>query len=173
MKASPPTRDREFGVTAPKVSLAQVWELPGDDTLLIINIHGLAFEGGKKLAGFRRQLAAIEEVVGEHDGAVLLAGDFNTWSTHRLGYVQEMAKRLRLVEIDEFVGPVPRTTADLGSDASNKSFGVNPDFPLDHVFVRLLTSARPACLTKPSRTLLSDTKPELLRFARRIPRAGA
>ena len=69
-----PTKDREFGVTAPKLSLAQTWDLPGDDTLLIMNIHGLAFERGKKLAGFRRQLAAIEEVVGEHDGPVLLAG---------------------------------------------------------------------------------------------------
>ena len=33
---------------------------------------------------------------------------------------------------------MPRTTGDQGSAASNNSFGVNPDLPLDRVFVRQL-----------------------------------
>ncbi len=157
-----PTRDREFGVTAPKVSLAQIWDLPGADTLLIINIHGLVFESGQRLAGFRRQLDVIEGVVAGHDGPVLLAGDFNTWSGYRLGYVREMAERLRLNEIDEFEGTRPRTTADLGSEASNTSFGVNPDLPLDHVFVRQLDVVEARVLDE----TVSDHMPLFIRVTR-------
>jgi endonuclease/exonuclease/phosphatase (EEP) superfamily protein YafD len=162
-----PTKDREFGVTAPKVSLAQTWDLPGEETMLIMNIHGLAFEGGKTLAGFRRQLEAIEGVVAGHDGPALLAGDFNTWSDYRLSYVLEMAGRLELVEIDTFEGPVPRTTGDQGSTASNNSFGVNPDLPLDRVFVRQLDVVEARVLDE----TVSDHVPLFIRCRQQLPDA--
>jgi endonuclease/exonuclease/phosphatase (EEP) superfamily protein YafD len=39
-----PTRDREFGVTAPKVSLVTEYPLPNGKNLLAVNVHLLNFE---------------------------------------------------------------------------------------------------------------------------------
>ena len=155
-----PTKDRELGVTAPKVSLAATWDLPDNETLLVINVHGLVFEGGQKLKGYRRQLAGIKDLADDHDGPILLAGDFNTWSDYRLAFVQEMAAELDLQEVESFEGDVPRTTSDMGSESSNSSFGVNPDLAIDRVFVRGLTVIEAVVLDETA----SDHVPLFVRF---------
>jgi endonuclease/exonuclease/phosphatase (EEP) superfamily protein YafD len=156
-----PTKDREFAVTAPKVSLAATWDLPGNDTLLVINLHCLAFERGKKLKGYRRQLAGIEAVLAEHDGPLVIAGDFNTWNTHRLELVRDLAARLELVEVETFDEEAPRTTGDRGSDGSNRFWGVDPDLALDRVFVRDLTVLDARVLNETS----SDHMPLFVRLS--------
>lgn len=130
------TRDREFGVTAPKASLVATWDIPDGDTLLVVNTHALVFERGAKLKGYRRQLAGLETVIAGHDGPVVWAGDLNTWNRHRLELVRDLADRLDLVEIETFTGDVPRTTADFGSEGANERWGVQPQLALDRVFVR-------------------------------------
>lgn len=66
-------------------------------TLAIANVHAINFT--LTLDAYRAQFAALVEVLAEHPGPVVLAGDFNTWSAQRFEVVQEVATRLRLAEI--------------------------------------------------------------------------
>jgi endonuclease/exonuclease/phosphatase (EEP) superfamily protein YafD len=66
-------------------------------TLAVANVHAINFT--LTLDAYRAQFAALVEVLAEHAGPVVLAGDFNTWSGQRFEVVREMAARLRLAEI--------------------------------------------------------------------------
>jgi endonuclease/exonuclease/phosphatase (EEP) superfamily protein YafD len=87
--------------------------------LLVVNIHGINIK--IDLDGFKEQLRYIAEVVMRHDGPVILAGDFNTWSEARLDHLSKLVKEMELVKID------------FGSKADyvETMFGN----PLDHIFI--------------------------------------
>ena len=87
--------------------------------LLVVNVHILNFN--IDLCGFKEQLRYIAEVVMRHDGPVILAGDFNTWSGARLDHLGKIVKEMKLVKID--FGP--------NADYVKTMFGN----PLDHIFV--------------------------------------
>ena len=71
------------------------------EDLLVANVHAINFSLG--LGEFTRQIQKIEMIVDQHDGPVILGGDFNTWRPKRFERVAEMAHRtqLRAVEFDE------------------------------------------------------------------------
>ncbi|MEZ5490505.1 MAG: endonuclease/exonuclease/phosphatase family protein [Gammaproteobacteria bacterium] len=86
--------------------------------LLLVNVHQINFAFG--LADFARQLEDLAAVMAQHDGPMILSGDFNTWKLSRWNVLKEI-------------------TANLGFD----SVTFSPDYrkrfmgnPLDHVFVR-------------------------------------
>jgi len=66
-------------------------------TLAIANVHAINFT--LTLDAYRAQFAALVDVLAEHPGPIVLAGDFNTWSAQRFEVVQEVATRLRLTEV--------------------------------------------------------------------------
>jgi len=66
-------------------------------TLAIANVHAINFT--LTLDAYRAQFAALVDVLAEHAGPVVLAGDFNTWSAQRFEVVREVAKHLGLVEV--------------------------------------------------------------------------
>lgn len=66
-------------------------------TLAIANVHAINFT--LTLDAYREQFAALVEVLAEHRGPIVLAGDFNTWSAVRFAVVREVAARLGLIEI--------------------------------------------------------------------------
>lgn len=127
-----PSRHREFAVTSPKVSLANQYQLLDGRTLLAINAHCLNFErwGTGRLEA---QLDDMGQMIARHDGPVLLAGDFNTWSEQRNSLLLYETSKLGLTELAAFSGQ--RKTGDHGEQL-NELLGINPKLPLDRVFYR-------------------------------------
>ncbi len=86
--------------------------------LLVVNIHGINFQ--ISLDKFKEQLRFISEVIGGHNGPVIMAGDFNTWNENRLEHLTNITTEMGLVEVD------------FGSESVyiETTFGN----PLDHIF---------------------------------------
>ena len=126
-----PTKYREFGVTAPKVSLITEYPLANGKTLLALNVHLLNFEiwSVKKIS---HQLEDLKKIMANHKGPIVMAGDFNTWNRKRLELVKDITQDVKLKEVTDF--PEGRTTGDTSSEFWNKALGVERDLPLDRVF---------------------------------------
>lgn len=92
------------------------WE---SSELLVINIHGINFKIG--LDEFKEQLSFIAALVLVHDGPVIMAGDFNTWSEKRRGYLDKIAEKMGLIKI----------SFDCQSNDVETSFFNS----LDHIFI--------------------------------------
>lgn len=131
-----PSRHREFFVTAPKLSLATEYPLADGQTLLAINVHLLAFERWTT-TGIGAQMEDLAALMAAHDGPIILAGDFNTWSHERLDLVEAVARDLGLTEVAGFSSE--RRTGDKEWDFLNWLFGVDKGLPLDRVYLRGLT----------------------------------
>ena len=93
-------------------------------SLLTVNTHLIKFVG---LSKFKAQLQEIELILKEHQGAVILAGDFNTWNKSRWQILCQMAARLNLTSVS--------FTAE--DTMKIKSFLFSP--PLDYIFYRGFT----------------------------------
>ena len=103
----------------PKSAVISWFPLAGRaDTLAVINIHAINFD--LALSGYRSQLAALANVVAQHHGPIIFAGDFNTWSLAREATVAEVLSPLGLQEVS------------LPSDERSVFFGRH----LDHVYIR-------------------------------------
>ena len=55
-----------------------------DQTLVVVNIHAVNFSWGT--GAFQQQFEQIRDVLRDHEGPVILSGDFNTWRKHRVGH---------------------------------------------------------------------------------------
>ncbi len=131
-----PSKYREFFITAPKLSLVTEYPLTNGQRLLAVNVHLLAFERWST-AGIRSQLDDLEAVMQEHDGPIVLVGDFNTWSQKRLDLVQAVVEKLNLTEVTDF--PAGRRTGDKKTSFLNWLLGIDKALPLDRVFYRGFT----------------------------------
>ena len=81
----------------PKMTLLSWYRIAGaTDPLLVANVHAINFVA---LKHFKENLHHIESRLMNHRGPILLAGDFNTWSTARLWLLFAMADRLGLSSI--------------------------------------------------------------------------
>jgi endonuclease/exonuclease/phosphatase (EEP) superfamily protein YafD len=91
-------RDREPLLRAPKaISITEFRLAESNETLAVVNVHALNFTFG--VSAFARQIAKIESVLADHDGPVILAGDFNTWRSHRVEILQTLSENLKLKEL--------------------------------------------------------------------------
>ncbi|GAC15842.1 endonuclease/exonuclease/phosphatase family protein [Aliiglaciecola lipolytica] len=80
-----------------KMLLATAFPLNGQkQSLLVVNSHLINFVSFKK---FKAHLDQIFETLENHDGPVLLAGDFNTWNTKRSNYFCAIARTFALEEV--------------------------------------------------------------------------
>lgn len=131
-----PSRHREFFITAPKLSLATEYPLVNGESLLAINVHLLAFERWTT-TGIGAQIHDIEAVMEAHEGPIILAGDFNTWSHERLALVEKVVGDLGLTEVTEFSSD--RRTGEKEWDFLNWLFGIDKGLPLDRVYYRGFT----------------------------------
>ena len=110
---------REPWLRTPKSTGITAYGLAGaDDTLVVVNIHALNFALG--LSDYRAQLSRILDVLHDHSGPIILAGDFNTWRGRRGGILIELADALGLKAV---------TFTD---DERVRVFGL----ALDHIYVR-------------------------------------
>lgn len=89
-----------------------------DDRLLAINVHSVNFDLG--MSSFQSQLEALRKVLARHQGPVIFAGDFNTWSASRQAAV------------DDFMSEHGLGSIAFEPDLRSRAFGR----ALDHIYVR-------------------------------------
>lgn len=90
-------REKEPIIQLPKTALISYYGIKNSkNSLLVVNLHSVNFTLSTK--AYKKQLDSIENIMLNHRGPVILAGDFNTWSDKRMELVAEMAARVRLKE---------------------------------------------------------------------------
>lgn len=88
---------REPLIDTPKMGMFVEYQLAGSNkTLLTANIHAINFVSTEK---HKNMLDEIEMALADHNGPMILAGDFNTWSDRKTHSLFEMAQRLGLAEV--------------------------------------------------------------------------
>ena len=108
----------------PKSAVISWFPLAGiADTVAVINIHAINFD--LALANYRTQLTALANVLAQHRGPIIFAGDFNTWSV------------VRELTVAEVLSPLELSEVRLPSDERSVFFGRH----LDHMFIRGLDYA--------------------------------
>ena len=137
-------RVMEYWLGIPKAALYTLYPIKGSrEHLLLINLHGINFSIGT--AEFREQLRAARAVVEGHQGPLIVAGDFNTWSAERTRLVMDLAHDLGL------------TPVSFRDEQRIRVWGL----PLDHVLYRDLRVLSATSTRQPQ----SDHNPLLVRFA--------
>jgi endonuclease/exonuclease/phosphatase (EEP) superfamily protein YafD len=63
--------------------------------LKVFNLHALNFS---RISQYQKQLAQINAAAKSHEGPMILAGDFNTWSIKRYRLLLQMTSELGLTE---------------------------------------------------------------------------
>ena len=108
-------------LATPKATNITEFEISGtNETLIVINIHAINFTIG--VNQFRRQIDKIRQVLADHNGPVILSGDFNTWRKKRMKILDTLA-----IEHD-------LNALSFQEDHRKKVFGQL----LDHIYVRSL-----------------------------------
>jgi endonuclease/exonuclease/phosphatase (EEP) superfamily protein YafD len=91
------SHSREPFAGTPKMGIYVEYDLINTDVnLLTANIHAINFVGAEKM---KAMLDRVEEKLSSHDGPIILAGDFNTWTEKKKGYLHDMVQRLGLSEV--------------------------------------------------------------------------
>jgi endonuclease/exonuclease/phosphatase (EEP) superfamily protein YafD len=79
----------------PKTTLISRYDLRGTPKqLLVANIHGINFTLGRR--AYSAQIRALQAMLEQHDGPIILAGDFNSWNDQRQRIISQMTERLSL-----------------------------------------------------------------------------
>ena len=82
-------------IVIPKMMLVTTYPLSGSDRrLLVVNVHMVNFT--LSTGALRKQLAEVADIIKKHDGPVIFAGDFNTWSRDREMLVSGTMSELKL-----------------------------------------------------------------------------
>ncbi|MCZ6561213.1 MAG: endonuclease/exonuclease/phosphatase family protein [Gammaproteobacteria bacterium] len=111
--------NREPWIRTPKATMIIEYGLTGtDQTLLVVNAHAVNFTFG--IRHFRQQIQQMQSVLSEHQGPILLSGDFNTWHGRRFEILNEVAESLDL------------TMLEFDEDYRKRLFG----HVLDHIYIR-------------------------------------
>ncbi|WPU66738.1 endonuclease/exonuclease/phosphatase family protein [Peredibacter starrii] len=91
------TPDLEPMTETPKaMTLARYPLTDRKDDFLVINIHGINFTD---FYSFQRQINQAKEEIENHEGPVLIAGDFNTRNRERTEYMYKVMKALKMEEV--------------------------------------------------------------------------
>ena len=86
-------------IQIPKSTLVSYYTIEGSKKrLLVANIHGINFTFG--VAVYRQQLETLYDAIKHHDGPMIVAGDFNSWSDDRMMQVSELINKLSLSAIE-------------------------------------------------------------------------
>ena len=89
-----------------------------EESLVVVNIHAINFTFGN--SDFREQVRRALAAIQEHEGPILLSGDFNTWHWRQSIILHDMASDHGLVNLE------------YDEDHRKRVFGQ----PLDHIYVR-------------------------------------
>lgn len=82
----------------PKIGLAAAYPLSGlEMSLLVVNIHIVNYT--LNVDAVQRQIGALEQIVRNHQGPVIVAGDFNTWNDEREELVRQKMEELGMTSV--------------------------------------------------------------------------
>jgi endonuclease/exonuclease/phosphatase (EEP) superfamily protein YafD len=110
---------REPWLGTPKATSITAYPLQDrEDRLLAINLHAINFDLGLK--SFQSQFEVLREVLANHQGPIILAGDLNTWSDERQSLV------------DDFLLEYGLGSVTFEPDLRTRAFGR----ALDHIYTR-------------------------------------
>ena len=90
------SRHREPIVRSPKMSLITKYQLENGEELLVANIHAINFVTANKLSD---QIQQVADVIKDHQGPAIFAGDFNTWSKKKQRYMRQILSEIGLTEV--------------------------------------------------------------------------
>lgn len=111
--------DWEPWLRTPKATSITEYALNGTDaTLVVVNTHAVNFTLGVESYG--RQFDRIFATLQDHDGPLIVSGDFNSWNSGREELLQSLIDRLQLTALDYHV------------DQRVEVFGR----PIDHIYIR-------------------------------------
>ena len=129
-------------IQIPKVASMMSFPLEKGDSLLLINVHLINFEWG--ISAYQAQLEQIFSFVENHQGPIIMSGDFNAWNEDRLNLVNNLMKKYGLDSVA------------LSQDERVRFLG----YPLDYIFTRgvKVVSATSEVVTS------SDHNPLLIEF---------
>ena len=131
---------RELYFTTPKNLIFSYYPIKNNSQkLLIINIHALNFVKTSTLLG---QLKLTQNIINEHQGPIIFAGDFNTWSKSKIYNVKLYMEKMGLQEV-EF------------SNGHDRSRSPNGHY-LDYIFTKNLITKNANVI---SDSITSDHKP--------------
>lgn len=108
----------------PKTALVNFYPLKGSGVrLLVANIHGVNMTLGT--GSYRQQVTNLGQILENHNGPIIVAGDFNDWSSRRTEIVATMIRDLDMKKL---------TFED---DKRTSFFGAQ----VDHILYRGLTAS--------------------------------
>ena len=88
-------RTTEPFLRLPKTALVNKYELSGtNEKLLVANIHSINFTLGTEV--YSEQINTLTAAISQHQGPVIVAGDFNSWSDDRKQIIEKMITDLSL-----------------------------------------------------------------------------
>lgn len=106
---------------SPKATSITAFALSGsDEVLVVVNVHAVLASFG--LHDYRLQFDRIADILRDHEGPIIVAGDFNTWHWRRMRIVEALAVSLDLQPVI------------FAEDTRTRFFGI----ALDHIYVRKL-----------------------------------
>jgi endonuclease/exonuclease/phosphatase (EEP) superfamily protein YafD len=130
-------------IRVPKSALINYFRMQGvEQSLLVINVHGINFTLGTR--AYKKQIGILKKIARLHDGPMLIAGDFNSWSDSRKAIINEVLEDLSL------------NSSRLESSNQTRIFGR----VVDRVFYRGLEPVFQESIPVTS----SDHNPTLMRF---------
>ncbi|MGE4418932.1 MAG: endonuclease/exonuclease/phosphatase family protein [Sulfurimonas sp.] len=91
------SKKRELRCATHKVSLITYHKLKEDQILLVVNLHAINFVHN---SDFKNELDYLYESISEHKGAMIVAGDFNTWNLMRVQFLNEFTHNLSLKKVE-------------------------------------------------------------------------
>ncbi|NNF97472.1 MAG: endonuclease/exonuclease/phosphatase family protein [Halobacteria archaeon] len=85
-------------IQTPKSILISTYPMVGTNQyLLVANVHGINFTLG--LESYRQQFKALHKVLQNHQGPLILAGDFNSWRNDRQAILDKLSHDLSLQRV--------------------------------------------------------------------------
>ena len=127
-------------IRIPKVGAAMSLPLSNGQALLLVNVHLINFEINPTT--YEEQLRTLMQLVAQHQGPLVLSGDFNSWNGYRAQIIRKVINEFGLEEVS------------FEQDHRLRFLGN----PLDHIFVRGLNVLN--ATTEPTES--SDHAPLLL-----------
>lgn len=134
------TLTKEPIILVPKTAILANYPLTNGKSLVVVNVHSINFE--YTTTQWRLQLQQLINLVATHSGPIVFAGDFNSWNKKRIQLLTQLMQKQGLHEIT----PNPDDRLRFIS------------YPLDHIFVRGLTTIHAYTL----QTQSSDHNPLIL-----------
>ncbi len=143
---------------SPKATAINLYRIQGErEPLLVINLHGVNFSLG--IEALATQLKPIVDIARQHSGAMIMAGDFNTWNHARRQLVDAITQQLWLKEV--------RFTND-----KRKHFLGSA---LDHIYIRgftVLSSDSPQTSSSDHNPLITSLQLQSQTVSRTYPAAA-